>query len=117
LKPEFLNRFDSVVEFSALSKDQIARIVELMLDELKETMNTQGVTLQWSEEVVHAVGRIGYHPQFGARPLRRVLQDQVEDAIADVLLEQENAKELCVIVDSSGAIAVEMKQAIAAEVN
>ncbi|QOR67754.1 ATP-dependent Clp protease ATP-binding subunit [Cytobacillus suaedae] len=88
-KPEFLNRFDSIIEFKQLEKENLLQIVELMLEELQATLSEQNITLKVSTEVKEKLAELGYHPAFGARPLRRVIQEQIEDQIADVLLETE----------------------------
>lgn len=98
-KPEFLNRFDAIVDFAPLTKADLAQIVLLFLDELKGVLAEQKIELSWTDAAVEKLGALGYHPQYGARPLRRVIQDQVEDQIADVLVEQPNANALVIDVD------------------
>ncbi|MCL6487838.1 MAG: AAA family ATPase, partial [Alicyclobacillus mali] len=88
-KPEFLNRFDAIVRFRALGQAEVQRIVELMLAEVRELLAARGVTLSWSEEAVPWLAARGYHPAFGARPLRRTIQTYVEDPIADQLIDEE----------------------------
>ncbi|WP_062305468.1 ATP-dependent Clp protease ATP-binding subunit [Alicyclobacillus sendaiensis] len=88
-KPEFLNRFDAIVRFRPLGQAEMQRIVELMLGEVRELLAERGVGLSWSEEAVNWLAKRGYHPAFGARPLRRTIQTHVEDAIADRLMEEE----------------------------
>lgn len=88
-KPEFLNRFDAIVRFRPLGQAEVRRIVELMLGEVRELLAERGVTLSWSEEAVHWLAKRGYHPAFGARPLRRTVQTYVEDPIADRLMDDE----------------------------
>ncbi|WP_041694987.1 ATP-dependent Clp protease ATP-binding subunit [Alicyclobacillus acidocaldarius] len=87
-KPEFLNRFDAIVRFRPLGQAEVRRIVELMLAEVRELLSERGVTLSWSEEAVHWLAERGYHPSFGARPLRRTVQTYVEDPIADRLIDE-----------------------------
>ncbi len=117
-KPEFLNRLDAVVDFHALSKEDIRQIVTLFLEDLKETMETQGIALRWNADVVDELGRRGYHPAFGARPLRRVIQDSVEDKIADLLVEHPDCKDVELVktadeTKESGGIAVRAAQGVA----
>ncbi|MDN4075613.1 ATP-dependent Clp protease ATP-binding subunit [Fictibacillus terranigra] len=97
-KPEFLNRFDSIVQFQSLKEEDLVLIVDLMLKELKGNLVEQGITISFTEEAKKKIAELGYHPSFGARPLRRVIQEKVEDAVADVLLEQEESTELRVDV-------------------
>lgn len=86
-KPEFLNRFDSIIEFKALEKEQLLKIVDLMLNELLETLNEQDIELTVTQEAKEKLAADGYHPAFGARPLRRIIQDELEDKIADFIID------------------------------
>ncbi|MCQ6266902.1 ATP-dependent Clp protease ATP-binding subunit [Fictibacillus sp. WQ 8-8] len=97
-KPEFLNRFDSIVQFQSLKEEDLVQIVDLMLTELKANLVEQGISISFTDEAKKKIAELGYHPSFGARPLRRVIQEKVEDAVADVLLEQEESTELRVDV-------------------
>ncbi|MCD7036150.1 AAA family ATPase [Metabacillus sp. GX 13764] len=98
-KPEFLNRFDAIVEFQALDKEDLLQIVDIMLVELSQALNEQEITLSVSDEAKAKLAELGYHPAFGARPLRRVIQEQLEDQIADVLLDDQGNKALNVVVE------------------
>ncbi|MED4226186.1 ATP-dependent Clp protease ATP-binding subunit [Neobacillus cucumis] len=104
-KPEFLNRFDSIIEFNALDKEHILSIVDLMLDELQETLTEQNIEFSITLEAKEKLAELGYHPAFGARPLRRVIQEQLEDKIADFILEVPNAKKL-VTTNENGELKV-----------
>ncbi|UAL53904.1 ATP-dependent Clp protease ATP-binding subunit [Metabacillus dongyingensis] len=95
-KPEFLNRFDSIIEFKSLEKPHLLEIVDIMLDDLKTALAEQKVTLSITDEAKEKIAELGYHPAFGARPLRRVIQEHVEDSIADILLEGNEITELVV---------------------
>jgi ATP-dependent Clp protease ATP-binding subunit ClpE len=95
-KPEFLNRFDSIIEFKSLEKPHLLEIVDIMLDDLKTTLAEQKITLSITDEAKEKIAELGYHPAFGARPLRRVIQEHVEDSIADILLEGNEITELAV---------------------
>jgi ATP-dependent Clp protease ATP-binding subunit ClpE len=90
-KPEFLNRFDSIIEFKSLEKEHLLQIVDLMLAELIGTLAEQNISLEVSDEVKEKLAELGYHPAFGARPLRRSIQEQLEDSIADFILEEPEA--------------------------
>lgn len=98
-KPEFLNRFDSIIEFNSLGKEHILYIVDLMIHELQETLTEQKIDLTITTEAKEKLAMLGYHPAFGARPLRRVIQEQLEDKIADFILEEPNVKNLMAIVE------------------
>lgn len=98
-KPEFLNRFDSIIEFKALEKEHLLQIVDLMLVELKNTLSEQNISLEVETEVKEKLAELGYHPAFGARPLRRSIQEQLEDSIADFILEEPDAVQLQAIFE------------------
>lgn len=87
-RPEFLNRFDAIVEFQPLRQPELVQIVDLMMADLLTSLEAQGVVLTISNEVKVWLAEVGTHPQFGARPLRRAIQRYVEDAVADWLLDE-----------------------------
>jgi ATP-dependent Clp protease ATP-binding subunit ClpE len=103
-KPEFLNRFDSIIEFQSLDKDELLQILDLMIADLQAELNDQKITVTVEKEAKDKLVELGYHPEFGARPLRRVIQEQVEDKIADLLLEDENVKEVIVRLENDEII-------------
>ncbi|WP_077617401.1 ATP-dependent Clp protease ATP-binding subunit [Bacillus sinesaloumensis] len=100
-KPEFLNRFDAIIEFKQLEREHLLQIVDLMLHELEATLNEQEVSITVDEGAKGKLAELGYHPAFGARPLRRVIQEQLEDQITDVLLENEDQANLVVTVEDN----------------
>ncbi|MBU8787167.1 MULTISPECIES: ATP-dependent Clp protease ATP-binding subunit [Bacillus] len=104
-KPEFLNRFDSIVEFQPLEKEDLVKIVDLLLKELEETLKDQHLSLKVSDEAKEKIADIGYHPAFGARPLRRTIQEVIEDQMTDLLLEEDSISGFDVTVEN-GDIAV-----------
>ncbi|MGM0522821.1 MAG: AAA family ATPase [Bacillota bacterium] len=87
-KPEFLNRFDAIITFNHLEQDHLISIVDLMLNELEENLKEQGYTLEVTQKAKQHLADIGYDRQFGARPLRRVIQETIEDGITDMLLDE-----------------------------
>ncbi len=99
-KPEFLNRFDSIIEFNSLDKEHILTIVDLMINELEDMLKEQHIELTISTEAKEKLAELGYHPAFGARPLRRVIQEQLEDKIADFILDKPDVKKLAAIVEN-----------------
>lgn len=86
-KPEFINRIDEIVVFKSLGEAQLRQIVTLQLDALSKRMEAKGLHLVWTDPVVDMVFKAGYSPEYGARPIRRALQDLVEDPLAMKLLE------------------------------
>jgi len=86
-KPEFLNRFDAVVAFHPLSKEQLHQIIKLMVAELNKTLSEKEVKVELTDEAIEKLIQIGFDPVFGARPLRRALQDKVENLVAQYLLQ------------------------------
>lgn len=99
-KPEFLNRFDSIIEFSALQKEDLLQIVELMLQDLYATLNEQHLSINVTNEAKEKLAQLGYDPAFGARPLRRLIQEQLEDGIADFIFEQPEVKAFKAVVEN-----------------
>ena len=93
-KPEFLNRFDDIVEFKSLSKDDLLKIVSLMIQDTNNNIKDQGLTIHVTDPVKEKLVNLGYNPAMGARPLRRVIQEQIEDRVADFYLDHPKAKEL-----------------------
>ncbi len=85
-RPEFLNRIDGVVVFHALSKEHIRQIVDLMLNEVAKELTEKDVKLEVTDEAKDFIGEKGYDQVFGARPLRRVIQDMIEDPLSEGLL-------------------------------
>ncbi|MCA1055630.1 AAA family ATPase [Rossellomorea aquimaris] len=95
-KPEFLNRFDSIIEFQSLEKEELLQILDLMLSELQSDLIEQRISVTIEQAAKEKLVELGYHPEFGARPLRRVIQERVEDGIADLLLEEDHIEEVTV---------------------
>lgn len=93
-KPEFLNRFDDIVEFNALTKENLMKIVDLMIDDVNSMLAVQGLHVHVTEPVENKLVDLGYDPAMGARPLRRVIQEQIEDRIADYYLDHSDIKNL-----------------------
>ncbi|MFS0752493.1 AAA family ATPase [Oceanobacillus sp. 1P07AA] len=88
-KPEFLNRFDAIVNFHELAEEDLLQIVDLMLSELEETIKENKMTITISDKAKQQLVKLGYDTRFGARPLRRVIQDKIEDPLTDLILEGE----------------------------
>jgi ATP-dependent Clp protease ATP-binding subunit ClpE len=98
-KPEFLNRLDNIIEFQSLAKENLLQIVDLLIEELRVTLDEQEVQLEVTKEAKEKVAELGYHPAFGARPLRRVIQEQLEDKIADALLDYPEINTISIVLN------------------
>ena len=112
--PEFMNRFDAIIEFKALSKDNLLQIVELMLADVNKRLSSNNIHLDVTDKVKEKLVDLGYDPKMGARPLRRTIQDYIEDAITDYYLENPSEKDLKAVMTSKGKI--QIKSAKKAEV-
>jgi ATP-dependent Clp protease ATP-binding subunit ClpC len=88
-RPEFLNRIDSTLVFHTLTKEHIRQIVDMMLKEIDKQIAMKGFTLDVTEKARDWLGEKGYDPDFGARPLRRVIQERMEDSLAEAVLRDE----------------------------
>ena len=97
-KPEFLNRFDAIVSFNELTEEDLLEIVDLMLVDLQAAIEENDIAITISGEAKQALVELGYDKRFGARPLRRVIQDQIEDPLTDLILEDENIEKVHVDV-------------------
>src|SRR5699024_1121309 len=86
-KPEFLNRFDAIVNFNHLNEEHLLSIVDLMIDDLKGNLKERKLYMTVTDNAKKELARLGYSPKFGARPLRRVIQDKIEDQLTDLILE------------------------------
>ena len=113
--PEFMNRFDGIIEFKPLSKDNLLQIVNLMLDDVNQRLATNDIHLDVTEKVKEKLVDLGYDPKMGARPLRRTIQDHIEDAITDFYLENPSEKELKAIMTSNGKILIKSAKKAEAE--
>ncbi len=108
--PEFMNRFDGIIEFKALSKDNLLQIVDLMLEDVNNRLASNEIHLDVTAKVKEKLVDLGYDPKMGARPLRRTIQDHIEDAITDYYLEHPTDKDLKAIMTSNGKIIIKGKQ-------
>lgn len=108
--PEFMNRFDGIIEFKALSKDNLLQIVDLMLEDVNNRLASNEIHLDVTAKVNEKLVDLGYDPKMGARPLRRTIQDHIEDAITDYYLEHPKDKDLKAIMTSNGKIIIKGKQ-------
>jgi ATP-dependent Clp protease ATP-binding subunit ClpB len=114
-RPEFLNRIDEVVEFEALTREQLSEIVELQLARLRERLAERGIGLELTPDAKELVAEAGWDPAYGARPLKRAIQRLVENPLAKALLEGRFAEGDTVRVDAqNGELAFEKATAVPA---
>lgn len=92
-KPEFLNRIDDIIIFKALQKQQIISIVRILLNDVERMMEAQGFKVEFSEDVIDYLADIGFEPEFGARPLERVIQKEIENRLAERILTDLESKD------------------------
>jgi ATP-dependent Clp protease ATP-binding subunit ClpC len=101
-RPEFINRLDGTIVFHSLTKIEIRAIVDLEMDRVREQLKEQSITLEVTDEAKDLIGKEGYDHTYGARPLRRVIQNRIEDPLAEGLLNQQFASGATVKVDADG---------------
>ena len=98
MRPEFLNRIDDIITFKPLDKEQIAKVVELQMNRVKTMLEPQGFTLQWTPEAIDFLADKGYDPQYGARPVKRAIQDYVLNELSKQLLSGAVTREKAIVV-------------------
>ena len=103
LRPEFLNRIDEIVMFQPLNNEHIRQIVELQLKGLEGVLAKQGITLIATSQAINYITGEGYDPQFGARPVKRIIQKKVLNALSKEILKQEVQPNAKVVLDSFGS--------------
>lgn len=111
--PEFLNRFDGIIEFKALSKENLLSIVSLMLHEVNQTLSQQKLHIDVPQDVQEKLVDLGYSATMGARPLRRTIQDQIEDGIAEFYLEHPQVHQLKAQLEDADKIIVTSAESLA----
>lgn len=111
-KPEFLNRFDSVIVFTPLQANEVEQIVGLMIAGIAKRLTAKGITFQASPEAIAELAASGFDPLSGARPLRRLVQEKVDNALADFMLRGKLGRRDVAVLDVGGTIRVEQAKAI-----
>ena len=106
MRPELINRFDGVIVFSPLSRENVVDICKLMLKGIAKLLEEKGINFETEEEGVRVLAQFGFDPKFGARPLRRLLQDRIEDSIANKILEGSLKRRDTVVIDEKGNVQV-----------
>lgn len=109
-RSEFLNRFDGVVVFKPLTFEEIIEIVKLMLKQVAARLEEKGITLRATPEAIKELASVGFDPVFGARPLRRAIQDRVDNALAQSLLQGKISRRDVAVLEKGGTIRVEKAQ-------
>jgi ATP-dependent Clp protease ATP-binding subunit ClpB len=102
IRPEFLNRIDEVIMFEPLSRNDIKQIVKLQLDIISERLGENDIKLSWTEDALDWLSQLGYDPQFGARPLKRVLQKRILDELSKKMLSGELQSNGNIVLDAFG---------------
>ncbi|KLA45159.1 ATP-dependent Clp protease [Ligilactobacillus ruminis] len=106
-KPEFLNRFDDIIEFNALSKDDLGKIVDLMLQDVNKMLQEKQMSLSVTRPVCDKLVELGYDKKMGARPLRRTIQEQIEDKVTDFCLEHPSVKNFAAKIENNQIVIAE----------
>ncbi|MBU1126189.1 ATP-dependent Clp protease ATP-binding subunit [Patescibacteria group bacterium] len=106
-RPEFLNRFDGVMVFKPLTQENVEAIAHLMMQKVAKRLEAKGITFTANDQAIRELAEKGYDPKFGARPLRRVIQENVDNAVAEFLLQGKVSRRDTLVLEPGGAIRVE----------
>lgn len=106
MRPELINRFDGVIVFEPLSLENVVHITRLMLNDIEKLLISKGMKLEVSENGLRVLAKLGYDPKFGARPLRRLLQEKIEDEIANKILAGELKRRDTVFIDKTAQVVI-----------
>jgi ATP-dependent Clp protease ATP-binding subunit ClpA len=107
MRPELINRFDGVIVFKPLGETEVVQITKLMLSKTAQTLEAKGIGLRTEEAGILKLAALGYDPKFGARPLRRLLQEKVDNIIANLILAGELKRRDTVVIDGQAEVKVE----------
>ena len=102
-RPEFLNRIDDIITFKPLTQEQIAEVVELQMKRVKKMLEPQGFELLWTPAAIQYLAKVGYDPEFGARPVKRAIQDYVLNDLSKKILAEEVSREKAITIDHTDA--------------
>ena len=110
-RPEFLNRIDDIITFKPLTKEQIASVVELQMNRVKKMLEPQGFNLHWTPAAIQYLAEVGYDPEFGARPVKRAIQDYVLNDLSKKILAEQVSRERPITIDhtTEGGLVFENK--------
>jgi ATP-dependent Clp protease ATP-binding subunit ClpB len=109
-RPEFLNRFDAVIVFKPLTIDDVTQIAYLLLHGVTKLLQEKGISFRAEDEAVEELAKAGFDPLYGARPLRRVIQERVENQLADLVLRNAVHRKDTVVLKAGGKLEVEPYQ-------
>ena len=101
IRPEFLNRIDDIIMFLPLTKDQIAKVVTLQMQRVQKMLEPQGFNLKWTPDAIDWLANVGYDPEFGARPVKRAIQDYVLNDLSKKILAEQVLRDKPIIVDAN----------------
>lgn len=102
-RPEFLNRIDDIITFKPLTQEQIAEVVELQMKRVKKMLEPQGFELLWTPAAIQYLAKVGYDPEFGARPVKRAIQDYVLNDLSKKILAEEVSREKPITIEHTDA--------------
>lgn len=102
-RPEFLNRIDDIITFKPLTQEQIAEVVGLQMKRVKKMLEPQGFELLWTPAAIQYLAKVGYDPEFGARPVKRAIQDYVLNDLSKKILAEEVSREKPITIDHTDA--------------
>ena len=102
IRPEFLNRIDEIIMFTPLSKKEIQQIVALQINAVKRTLEKNGIELNITDKAVDLLADEGYDPEFGARPVKRVIQREILNRLSKDILAGNVDKDRSITIDASG---------------
>jgi ATP-dependent Clp protease ATP-binding subunit ClpB len=99
IKPEFLNRIDEIIMFQPLTREEVQKIVELQLKNVHKMLEKSGVKLTATKKAVEFIASVGFDPQFGARPIKRVIQRNLLNELSKMILEEKVDRDSVIVVD------------------
>jgi ATP-dependent Clp protease ATP-binding subunit ClpB len=99
IKPEFLNRIDEIIMFQPLTQEEIRKIVQNQLGGVQKMLEKNGITLTATDKAVDFIAKVGFDPQFGARPIKRVIQKEVLNELSKMILDEKVNRDSTIVVD------------------
>ena len=103
IRPEFINRIDDIIMFLPLTKDQIGKVVTLQMDRVAKMLETEGFTLKWTPQAIEWLADAGYDPEFGARPVKRAIQDYVLNDLSKQILAERVLRDKPIVIDADAS--------------
>ena len=100
IRPEFLNRIDDIIMFLPLTKEQIGKVVTLQMNRVAKMLEAQGFTLKWTPKAIEWLANVGYDPEFGARPVKRAIQDYVLNDLSKQILAEKVLRDKPIVIDA-----------------